>query len=141
MDFILDNWTYGLIPIISGIVGWATNVLALRMTFYPLEFKGIPPYLGWQGIIPSKAGIMAGKAVNLFITVLAVTCLVITVINVIAGHIGSAYTVDHGRNIIVTANAPFLLAGRQIWAGINAGSPVWFGTDIRIINTVIGAER
>jgi uncharacterized membrane protein YheB (UPF0754 family) len=65
MDFILDNWTYGLIPIISGIVGWATNVLALRMTFYPLEFKGIPPYLGWQGIIPSKAGIMAGKAVDL----------------------------------------------------------------------------
>ena len=65
MDFILDNWTYGLIPIISGIVGWTTNVLALRMTFYPLEFKGIPPYLGWQGIIPSKAGVMAGKAVDL----------------------------------------------------------------------------
>jgi len=65
MDFILENWTYGLIPFISAIVGWATNVLALRMTFYPLEFKGIPPYLGWQGIIPSKAGVMAGKAVDL----------------------------------------------------------------------------
>ena len=65
MNFILENWTYGLIPFISGVIGWATNVLALRMTFYPLEFKGIPPYLGWQGIIPSKAGIMAGKAVDL----------------------------------------------------------------------------
>lgn len=68
MDFILENWTYGLIPIISSLVGWATNVLALRMTFYPLEFMGIPPYLGWQGIIPSKAGIMAGKAVDLITT-------------------------------------------------------------------------
>ncbi len=65
MDFLLENWTYGLIPVISSVVGWATNVLALRMTFYPLEFKGIPPYLGWQGIIPSKAGVMAGKAVDL----------------------------------------------------------------------------
>lgn len=65
MDFLIENWTYGLIPIISGMVGWATNVLALRMTFYPLEFRGIPPYLGWQGIIPSKAGVMAGKAVDL----------------------------------------------------------------------------
>ena len=65
MDFIIDNWTYAIIPILSGVVGWATNVLALRMTFYPLEFKGIPPYLGWQGIIPEKAGVMAGKAVDL----------------------------------------------------------------------------
>jgi len=65
LNFILENWTYAIIPLISGLVGWVTNVIALRMTFYPLKFKGIPPYLGWQGIIPSKAGIMAGKAVDL----------------------------------------------------------------------------
>jgi len=65
MEFLIENWIYGLIPIISGLIGWATNILALRMTFYPLEFIGIPPYLGWQGIIPSKAGVMAGKAVDL----------------------------------------------------------------------------
>lgn len=65
MDFLIENWIYGLIPIISSLVGWITNILALRMTFYPLEFTGIPPYLGWQGIIPSKAGVMAGKAVDL----------------------------------------------------------------------------
>jgi len=47
------------------LVGWSTNILALRMTFHPLEFLGIRPYLGWQGIIPSKAGSMAGKAVDL----------------------------------------------------------------------------
>ncbi|MBX2840190.1 MAG: hypothetical protein KTR26_00350 [Flammeovirgaceae bacterium] len=52
------------IPITSGIVGWGTNVLALKMTFYPIEFVGIRP-LGWQGIIPSKVKKMAEKAVDL----------------------------------------------------------------------------
>ncbi len=56
------------IPIISGIVGWGTNVLALKMTFYPLEFWGIKPFLGWQGIIPSKAEKMAKISVNLWTT-------------------------------------------------------------------------
>lgn len=60
-----DFWFYLLIPIISALVGWATNVLALKMTFYPTEFWGIPPALGWQGIIPSKAGVMAEKAVDM----------------------------------------------------------------------------
>lgn len=35
------------------------------MTFYPLTFWGIPPYLGWQGIIPSKAKKMAETSVDL----------------------------------------------------------------------------
>ncbi len=66
------SWTsllqYLSIPITSALVGWGTNVLALRMTFYPIEFWGLklgPIKLGWQGIIPAKAGSMAGKAVDL----------------------------------------------------------------------------
>jgi uncharacterized membrane protein YheB (UPF0754 family) len=47
------------------LVGWATNVLAIKMTFYPVEFFGIRP-IGWQGIIPSKAKLMAEKAVDLW---------------------------------------------------------------------------
>lgn len=35
------------------------------MTFYPIEFVGIKPFLGWQGIVPSKAGKMAEKSVDL----------------------------------------------------------------------------
>lgn len=34
------------------------------MTFYPIKFWGIPPFLGWQGIIPRKAYKMANKAVD-----------------------------------------------------------------------------
>lgn len=74
LDFFqiyVDNFTWSVlfIPVVSAIIGWGTNVLALKMTFYPLEFigykyKGIN-LLGWQGIIPSKAGDMAGKAVDL----------------------------------------------------------------------------
>lgn len=56
---------YILIPIINAIVGWGTNWLALKMTFYPLVFWGIPPYMGWQGIIPSKAASMAEKSVEM----------------------------------------------------------------------------
>lgn len=59
------SWLYLSIPVVSALVGWATNVLALKMTFYPLEFRGVPPHLGWQGIIPAKAVKMADKAVDL----------------------------------------------------------------------------
>ena len=69
MEFsiILEYLPYLSIPIVSAFVGWATNVLALRMTFYPVEYFGIRPF-GWQGIIPSKAEKMAVKAVELWTT-------------------------------------------------------------------------
>jgi len=57
------------IPLSSALVGWGTNVLALKMTFYPVEFVGLkPPYLGWQGIIPAKAVSMAERTVDLITT-------------------------------------------------------------------------
>ena len=104
-------WVYVLIPFVAAVVGWATNVVALKMTFYPIEFLGIkvacpsplphdpkktknpPPsvlpcpssrgsqlpcflqmwqpensplgFIGWQGIIPTKAGKMAGISARL----------------------------------------------------------------------------
>lgn len=62
-------WVFVLIPLVSGIVGWGTNWLALKMTFYPLEFWPVKVWqpqdepfglFGWQGIIPAKAATMAG---------------------------------------------------------------------------------
>ena len=50
-------WLYFVIPFVSGIVGRATNVLALHMTFYPIDFKGLKiwqpegqpfGFFGWQ---------------------------------------------------------------------------------------------
>ena len=59
-----DFWRYASIPLVAGIVGWGTNWAAIKMTFWPLEFKGLRPFLGWQGIIPSKAEKMAGIFVD-----------------------------------------------------------------------------
>lgn len=55
---------YATIPVIAGVIGYGTNWVAVRMTFHPLEFRGIPPYLGWQGIIPSRSKKMAAIAVD-----------------------------------------------------------------------------
>lgn len=70
-------WTYFLIPWIDGAVGYFTNVLALQMTFSPLEFIGIPLFripsqpwgiIGWQGIIPTKAEKMASISFDMITT-------------------------------------------------------------------------
>eukprot|EP00980_Cylindrotheca_fusiformis_P007998 scaffold1706_cov116-Cylindrotheca_fusiformis.AAC.1 len=77
MAFEFDWWEYALIPIIAGIVGYGTNVVALHLTFYPLEFLGIELFrldnqpwglFGWQGIIPTKAKKMASTTFDLMTT-------------------------------------------------------------------------
>lgn len=60
----VGGWKLLMIPFTYGFVGWVTNWLALKMTFYPIQFIGFPPYLGWQGIIPRKAHKMASKSVD-----------------------------------------------------------------------------
>ena len=64
---IQENWIVLLIPLISGLVGWFTNVVAIKMMFYPVEFVGIRPYLGWQGVIPANA-LRLAKVSNTLIT-------------------------------------------------------------------------
>ena len=61
MSFVLDAefWKHASIPFVAAFVGWATNWVAVRLTFWPLEYVGLRPLLGWQGIIPGKAGKMA----------------------------------------------------------------------------------
>lgn len=55
-----DFYLYCSIPIVAGAVGWFTNWIAIQLMFYPIEFVGYRPlYLGWQGVIPSKAKTMA----------------------------------------------------------------------------------
>jgi len=54
-----------LIPVVSAFVGWVTNFFAVKMMFYPIEFIGIKPIFGWQGLIPAKRQKMAEIAVEL----------------------------------------------------------------------------
>lgn len=63
------NWpTYAMIPVIAAVIGYVTKLAAVEMLFRPLEFKGIPPFLGWQGIIPRYAPRMAEVAIDLMLT-------------------------------------------------------------------------
>jgi len=53
-------------PLVAGLVGYFTKLLALEMMFKPLNFVGIKdPWLGWQGIVPRKAAKMAAAATDL----------------------------------------------------------------------------
>jgi uncharacterized membrane protein YheB (UPF0754 family) len=70
-------WNYFLIPWVAGFVGYFTNVVALQMTFYPLEYRGIllfrfpsEPWglFGWQGIIPTRAEKMASICFEIMTT-------------------------------------------------------------------------
>ena len=54
---------YGSIPVVAGLLNWATNRLAILMMFYPLRFRGIGR-IGWHGIVPSKATSMANRIVD-----------------------------------------------------------------------------
>jgi uncharacterized membrane protein YheB (UPF0754 family) len=65
-DFLLtvEFWKYASIPFVAALVGWVTNWMAIKLTFYPVHFIGIPPYLGWRGVIPSKAEKMARISVD-----------------------------------------------------------------------------
>jgi uncharacterized membrane protein YheB (UPF0754 family) len=72
-----DWWNYFLVPWIAGFIGYLTNVLALEMTFRPIQFWGIPLFrlkdqpwgiIGWQGIIPTKAEKMANITFDLMTT-------------------------------------------------------------------------
>jgi len=52
-----DDLIYFLIiPFFSGVVGLTTNYIGIKMMFSPLEFVGIKPIFGWQGIVPARAG-------------------------------------------------------------------------------------
>lgn len=77
MAFEFEWWEYFLIPWMAGFVGFITNVVALQLTFYPLEFVGIELFrleeepwgiIGWQGIIPTKARKMASTCFDLMTT-------------------------------------------------------------------------
>lgn len=61
---LLDQyWSYLTIPLVSGLVGYGTNWLAVKMMMSPEEFVGIGP-VGWQGVVPANAGKMARLTVD-----------------------------------------------------------------------------
>ena len=72
------NWqSYIIIPFIAAFVGWFTNWLAVKMIFYPINFKGLPilfsdgtplGLLCWRGIVPAKTAKMSVAMVDMVTT-------------------------------------------------------------------------
>ncbi|MGH3648307.1 MAG: DUF445 domain-containing protein, partial [Micromonosporaceae bacterium] len=63
-----EHWLlYASIPFIAATIGYVTKYVAVEMMFRPLEFKGIRPFLGWQGVLPANAGRMAATAMDLLL--------------------------------------------------------------------------
>ena len=65
MEWNIETLTLLSIPLISAVVGWLTNFLAVKMMFYPIEFVGVKPIFDWQGLIPAKRREMAEIEVEL----------------------------------------------------------------------------
>jgi uncharacterized membrane protein YheB (UPF0754 family) len=53
------------IPLVAATVTWVHVWIAMKMVFYPINFVGFAkPWIGWQGIVPRRAGRMAGIMVD-----------------------------------------------------------------------------
>ncbi|MEV0686712.1 DUF445 domain-containing protein [Nocardia sp. NPDC050378] len=66
---VAEHWLlYATIPLIAVLIGWSTKIVAVEMLLRPLEFRGIRPWFGWQGVVPRAAPRMAAVAVELMFT-------------------------------------------------------------------------
>jgi uncharacterized membrane protein YheB (UPF0754 family) len=65
---LAEHWlTYLSMPVLASVIGYGTKLVAIEMMFKPVDFRGKPPLLGWQGIIPRNAGRMATIAMDLLL--------------------------------------------------------------------------
>lgn len=63
---LTENWMlYVSMPLVAALIGWVTKLVAIRMMFEPIDFVGIKPWFGWQGIVPRKSVKMATIATDL----------------------------------------------------------------------------
>lgn len=52
-------------PVIAAAIGYLTKRAAIEMMFRPLEFVGVPPFFGWQGVVPRHSERMIAVASDL----------------------------------------------------------------------------
>jgi len=67
-DFSSHWQVYVTMPFIAALIGYVTKRVAIEMMFRPLEFTGIKPFLGWQGVLPANAERMAATATEMLTT-------------------------------------------------------------------------
>ncbi|GAB3392945.1 DUF445 family protein [Amycolatopsis echigonensis] len=69
MHTFAEHWpVYVSMPFIAALIGYVTKRVAIEMMFRPLEFVGVRPFLGWQGVLPANAERMATTATEMLTT-------------------------------------------------------------------------
>lgn len=63
-DVKLNWFIYLSMPLVAAFVGYTTKLVALQMLYRPIEFVGIGP-IGWQGVVPRRAGKTAALAIKM----------------------------------------------------------------------------
>ncbi|RSN53496.1 DUF445 domain-containing protein [Amycolatopsis sp. WAC 04182] len=64
-----EHWpVYVSMPFIAALIGYVTKRVAIEMMFKPVEFVGVKPFLGWQGVLPANAERMAATATEMLTT-------------------------------------------------------------------------
>jgi uncharacterized membrane protein YheB (UPF0754 family) len=63
-DVDANWWVYLSMPFVAAFVGYTTKLLFLQMLYKPLEFRGFW-IIGWQGIVPRRAGKVAATTIEL----------------------------------------------------------------------------
>ena len=64
-DFVAHWQVYLSMPVIAAVIGYLTKRAAIEMMFRPVDFIGVPPYLGWQGVVPRNSERMTAVAADL----------------------------------------------------------------------------
>lgn len=65
MDFVAHWQVYLSMPVVAAVIGYLTKRAAIEMMFRPVDFVGVPPYLGWQGVVPRNSERMIVVAADL----------------------------------------------------------------------------
>ena len=56
---------FAFIVVVCALIGWVTNVVAIKMVFRPLERVRILGPIGWQGVVPRHAPRFAGEVADM----------------------------------------------------------------------------
>lgn len=62
---VAEHWyIYASMPLIAAAIGYVTKIVAIEMLYRPMRFVGIGP-IGWQGLVPRRAGKVAAVTIRL----------------------------------------------------------------------------
>lgn len=64
-EFVAHWQVYLSMPVVAAVIGYLTKRAAIEMMFRPVEFVGVRPFLGWQGVVPRNSERMIAVAADL----------------------------------------------------------------------------